>query len=245
MQNYVLVVDSGVGGLNVLRRLCLLRPSNYVYVADHKFCPYGTKTAAFVAERVRLIADRFSDATLAVIACNTASCALAQADPLPCPTVNAVSATCDYLAKNVCGDAVLLATTLTVQSRYYDKALRLSKVNLRSFAADELVRLAEKNLVCCTDEQRLCVEKILPAELCCVRTAVLGCTHFDVFADVVAKSLPVGGRVVLSSECVANAASSKIEQTSEAFCVRYFSTDRQKAAELYKRLGLPFRFLSV
>jgi glutamate racemase len=73
----ILVFDSGLGGLTVLREIVAARPdAHYVYVADDAFFPYGHHSEEQIIARVvpligRLIASHAPD--LVVIACNTAS----------------------------------------------------------------------------------------------------------------------------------------------------------------------------
>jgi glutamate racemase len=73
----VLVFDSGLGGLTVLREIVRARPdAAIVYVADDAFFPYGAHgEAALVARVVPLIGDLIAEhaPALIVIACNTAS----------------------------------------------------------------------------------------------------------------------------------------------------------------------------
>jgi glutamate racemase len=73
----ILVFDSGLGGLTVLREIVKARPeARYVYVADDAFFPYGQHDEQTLAERVvPLIGDLIGqfDPHLVVIACNTAS----------------------------------------------------------------------------------------------------------------------------------------------------------------------------
>src|SRR4028118_2101115 len=73
----LLIFDSGVGGLSVLRPIRALLPSApIVYVADSAGYPYGTKTEAEIAARVPALLGRLAerlDPELIVIACNTAS----------------------------------------------------------------------------------------------------------------------------------------------------------------------------
>src|SRR4028118_476180 len=73
----LLIFDSGVGGLSVLRPIrALLAAAPIVYVADSAGYPYGTKSETEIAARVPALlgrlAERF-DPELIVIACNTAS----------------------------------------------------------------------------------------------------------------------------------------------------------------------------
>jgi glutamate racemase len=73
----ILVFDSGLGGLTVLREITAARPGvAYTYVADDAFFPYGHHTEDEIVARVvpligELIGQHHPD--LVVIACNTAS----------------------------------------------------------------------------------------------------------------------------------------------------------------------------
>src|ERR1700709_824376 len=73
----ILVFDSGLGGLTVLREIVRTRPdAHYVYVADDAFFPYGHRSEEqVIARAVPLIGEliRSHAPDLAVIACNTAS----------------------------------------------------------------------------------------------------------------------------------------------------------------------------
>jgi glutamate racemase len=73
----ILVFDSGLGGLTVLREVVRARPqAHYVYVADDAFFPYGRHgEAELVARVVPLIGELITRhrPDLIVIACNTAS----------------------------------------------------------------------------------------------------------------------------------------------------------------------------
>src|ERR1700716_4596695 len=73
----ILVFDSGLGGLTVLREVVGARPdAHYVYVADDAFFPYGHHSEeAIVARVVPLIGELIEahEPDLMVIACNTAS----------------------------------------------------------------------------------------------------------------------------------------------------------------------------
>ena len=72
------IFDSGSGGLSVYREIRKLLPSEkYVYFADNAFCPYGSKSQAFIRERAREITELLvrRGADIIVVACNTATAA--------------------------------------------------------------------------------------------------------------------------------------------------------------------------
>src|SRR6201991_4114295 len=150
----ILVFDSGLGGLTVLREIVKARPdARYVYVADDAFFPYGHHSEAALIARVvplmgELIAAHRPD--LVVIACNTASVQLLA--PLRAayttPFVGTVPAIKPACAQSTTKRVSVLGTKATVQ-REYTRAL------IRDFAqgcevtlvgSAELAALAEAAL---------------------------------------------------------------------------------------------------
>lgn len=73
----VLVFDSGLGGLTVLREISRERPDlRLIYALDDAAFPYGRMDDDSLVERVVKVVGRFIDEIkpdLVVIACNTAS----------------------------------------------------------------------------------------------------------------------------------------------------------------------------
>ena len=52
------VMDSGVGGLSVLKHLTRQLPhEHFIYFADSAHAPYGNKTATEIQQRCAIIAD--------------------------------------------------------------------------------------------------------------------------------------------------------------------------------------------
>ena len=74
----IAVVDSGVGGISVLRELVRLMPGeNYLYYGDSANAPYGMKTTQQVRELTLSVADMLIQRGIKalVVACNTATAA--------------------------------------------------------------------------------------------------------------------------------------------------------------------------
>src|ERR1044071_404076 len=71
------VVDSGIGGLGVVREIRRVLPdADIVYVADNGGFPYGNLSDAAVVERCGRIVDaliRLVDPSAVIVACNTAT----------------------------------------------------------------------------------------------------------------------------------------------------------------------------
>ena len=198
----LLIFDSGVGGLSVLRPIRKLLPTApIVYVADSAGYPYGTKSFNQIEARVPALlgrlAERF-DPELIVIACNTASTialdAVRAALDLPIVgTVPAIKPAAEQSTTRVIG---VLGTDATVRQPYVD---RLSE----EFAADctvlrhgsaELVDMAEAKLRGeATDPDHY--RRILGALLDQpggerMDTIVLACTHFPLVEEELAAAAP-------------------------------------------------------
>src|SRR5262249_22189062 len=73
----ILVFDSGLGGLTVLREIVKARPDgSYIYVADDAFFPYGDRAEPALVSRLTGLLGELIDShrpNVVVIACNTAS----------------------------------------------------------------------------------------------------------------------------------------------------------------------------
>src|SRR3954463_13575549 len=191
----ILVLDSGLGGLSVLREVVRARPdARYIYVADDAFFPYGHHGEAQIIARVvpligELIAAHAPD--LVVIACNTASTLvmsqLRAAYGLPfVGTVPAIKPAC---AGSRSRRVSVLGTKGTVK-REYTRAL------IRDFAGGcqvtlvgsaDLASLAEKALRGGEVSDAAIAAEIAP---CFVEdgklrtdTVVLACTHYPLLMD--------------------------------------------------------------
>ena len=198
----LLIFDSGVGGLSVLREIRALLPNApVVYAADSAGFPYGTKSAAEVAARVPALlgrlAERF-DPALIVIACNTASTIALDAvrAALDLPIVGTVPAIKPAAARSKTRVIGVLGTAATIVQPYVDRLAA-------EFAADcivirhgsaELVELVEAKL---RDEATDpgAYARILDGLLAQpggdrIDTVVLACTHFPLVAEELAAAAP-------------------------------------------------------
>jgi glutamate racemase len=199
----ILVFDSGLGGLTVLREVVSARPdAHYVYVADDAFFPYGHHGEDQIIARVvpligELIAAHAPD--LVVIACNTASTLvmshLREAYRLPfVGTVPAIKPAC---ASSRTRRVSVLGTKGTVQ-REYTKAL------IRDFAQGCEVTLVGSADLASLAEAALSGNEVsdpaILAELapCFVGdsarartdTIVLACTHYPLLMDRLVRLAP-------------------------------------------------------
>lgn len=190
----ILVFDSGLGGLTVLREIVGVRPgARCVYVADDAYFPYGNHSEAEIVARVvpligRLIAAHAPD--LVVIACNTAS-TLVLADlraAYAVPFVGTVPAIKPACARSRSKRVSVLGTKGTV-AREYTQTL------IRDFAQGCEVALVGAPRLAALAEAALAGEAVSDAEIaaeiapCFVDgdartdTVVLACTHYPLLLD--------------------------------------------------------------
>lgn len=76
MENeYILVIDSGVGGTSILKNLIKRLPNkSFIYFADNKNSPYGNKSKKFLTKNIENILNEMLKTykiELVVFACNT------------------------------------------------------------------------------------------------------------------------------------------------------------------------------
>src|SRR3954451_16629476 len=124
----ILIFDSGLGGVTVLREVVRARPdARYFYVADDAFFPYGRRSDEEIVARVvprfaRLLERHAPD--LAVIACNTASTLVLShlRAEYRVPFVGTVPAIKPACARSISRRVSVLGTRGTVR-REYTKAL--------------------------------------------------------------------------------------------------------------------------
>jgi glutamate racemase len=208
----VLVFDSGVGGLSVMREIHERLPQvKIIYASDNAFFPYGTKAENELIARVEKVIRallQYQPVDLAVIACNTASTVTLPylRSYLDIPVVGVVPAIKPAAQTSRTKVIGLLATPATV-ARAYTKQL------IADFAHDcKIISVGSSRLVEIA-EQKLRGESINQAEITEITrefretqyldTLVLACTHFPLLRDEIIQCLPNGIHLLDSGEAIA------------------------------------------
>lgn len=199
----ILMFDSGVGGLTVLREARVLMPERrFIYVADDAAFPYGDWEEQALDERiVSLFGDLLEKyrPEIAVIPCNTASTLslanLRKTYP-GTPFVGTVPAIKPAAERTRSGLVSVLATPGTVKRQYTRDLISQwgQKCHVRLVGSTQLARLAEtyvRNGF--VDEEAVRVE-IAPCfvEKDGKRTdiVVLACTHYPFLVNRMRKMAP-------------------------------------------------------
>ncbi|MBP8947439.1 MAG: glutamate racemase [Candidatus Promineofilum sp.] len=180
------VMDSGVGGLSVLRHLRAELPAEaFLYFADQAHIPYGPRPAeqvfAFTAAITRFLLAR--QAKLVVVACNTATTAaldrLRQTFPA-LPFVGMEPAVKPAAAQTRSGVVGVLATPGTLSSHRYASLMARFAADIRVLEDPclGLVPLIEAGATQTAETRALLQRAVAPMLAAGADTLVLGCTHY-------------------------------------------------------------------
>lgn len=182
------VMDSGVGGLSVLKHIRELLPhENLIYFADSKNAPYGNKTVKQIEQRV-FAAAKFllsHDVKALVIACNTATATAAEKlrnkyEILDIPIIGmepAVKPAAEATKNGIIG---VLATSGTLKSAQFAGLLEsygrnVQVVTQACIGLVEQIELGELDTAKTLQLIRQYTKPLLNEQ---ADTIVLGCTHY-------------------------------------------------------------------
>jgi glutamate racemase len=253
------IFDSGVGGLTVARAVMDRLPGHdIVYFGDTARTPYGTKSpetvTGYALEDVRFLVEQ--GAKLIVVACNTVSSvaadALSAAFPVPMFEVitPAVETALAVSRKNRFG---VVGTRATVASGVYARRIRERRPEaaVHSVPCPLLVPLVEEGWIHRPETTRIIKKYLIPLKARQIDTLILGCTHYPVLLDPIARKAGKRVRVVDSAHALAESLAaylsghpsldSEMSQTGEN---RFFVSDRTDQVEriakaiLRRNLGL-------
>ncbi len=208
------VFDSGLGGLTALAELKRLLPNeDIIYFGDNARIPYGTKSPEiikkFALQDTRFLLSKGVKAIL--VACGTVSsnCLKEVAALASVPVVGVINASAKKasdVAKKGNGRVLVLGTEATINSGAYEKSLREHGVfEIISRACPMFVPLVENwhPTVDDSDTNYVVSEYLSGVAEKQPDSAILGCTHYPLLADVIKKYLP-NTQLVSSGECAAS-----------------------------------------
>jgi glutamate racemase len=221
----VLVFDSGIGGLTVLREARVLMPGRrFVYVADDAAFPYGDWEERALADRIVALFGRLLDEhspTIVVVACNTASTIVLADLRAAYPGtqfVGTVPAIKPAAERTHSGLVSVLGTPGTVARQYTRDLIAswASKCHVRLVGSPRLAALAETYM-----RDGFVDEEAVRAEIapCFVeregrRTdiVVMACTHYPFLVNRMRKTAPWPVDWIDPSEAIARRALSLLPQ---------------------------------
>ena len=189
----IAVIDSGVGGISVLRELIKMMPEErFLYFGDSKNAPYGTKSRAEVLEITRnnLTALQKRGIKALVVACNTATSAavriLREENPkLPIvgiePAVKPASELCESPR------VLVMATPLTLKEEKFKNLVDrfAHKGEFIPLPCPGLADLIEKGDVEGEEIEAYLKNLFAPYFDQHIDGIVLGCTHYPHIREII------------------------------------------------------------
>lgn len=191
----VLLIDSGSGGLNILKECVKVVPyCNFLFFCDNKNLPYGNKTKdkleKITIENLKMIYDFFKF-DIVILACNTLTCTCIEKcrqtfpDKIFVGTVPAIKPALNEFEEK---DIFVLATKATIEHNVLLGKTKCVKRRSMSTLAEDI----DKNL----DNLGILKEK-LKTELACekCKALVLGCTHYialkNIFLEIFGEDIKI------------------------------------------------------
>jgi glutamate racemase len=206
------VFDSGIGGLTVVSALRALLPNESIfYLGDTARVPYGGKSPSTVQRYSLEIAAMLleENAKTVVVACNTASAValseLTESLPITVTGVILPGAQAAIAATHT-GHIGVIGTRATINSGAYERALRSLDPNIRvtARACPLLVPLIEEGWLQSAITDKIIMQYIGPLVKAGIDTLVLGCTHYPLLRDAMARLLGDSITLVDSAQNCAN-----------------------------------------
>ena len=188
------IFDSGVGGLSVFREIRKQLPEeNYIYYSDNAHCPYGEKSKEYITERARTITKFLisKGADIIVVACNTATAAAISTlrNEFDIPFIGMEPAVKPAAAKTKSGIVGVLATAGTLKAEKYltTRGKYAEEVRFVEHVGEGFVELVERGALKGEEAEAIVRRSLLPLLEAGADTIVLGCTHYPVLAETIAK----------------------------------------------------------
>lgn len=204
------VLDSGVGGLSVLKEILKLVPGGrFIYYSDNANCPYGEKTPEFIQDRCREIVGMMvsKGAQVVVVACNTATAAAISVlrSEFDIPFIGMEPAVKPAALGTKTGVIGVLATSGTLKgSKYLTTRGRFEDdVRIEEHVGRGFVELVESGELDGPHAEEVVAASLRPLIVAGADTIVLGCTHYPFLLPVMRKIVGDGVNFIDPAPAVA------------------------------------------
>lgn len=179
-------LDSGVGGLTVVKEVMKLLPEEEIYyIGDSARNPYGPRPINEVREFTWQLANFLvkQNIKLLVIACNTATVAALDLleKELPIPVIGVIESGSKAAAESSKNKIIgVIGTEGTIRSNEYEKQIikQLENAQVQSVACPRFVSIVEKYQYQDDLAKQVVAEELRPFKGSQMDTLVLGCTHY-------------------------------------------------------------------
>ena len=185
-------LDSGVGGLTVVRELKRQLPhESIVYIGDSARAPYGPRPAEQIREYTWQLVDFLltKDVKMIVIACNTATAVVWEEvkEALDIPVLGVVLPGSSAAIKSSQSNHIgVIGTPMTIASNIYEEKIKrlAPQMTVKSLACPRFAPIVESNEIHSSVAKKIVYESMAPL-VGKVDTLVLGCTHYPLLRPII------------------------------------------------------------
>lgn len=193
------VLDSGLGGISVLRELVkLMLGEDFIYYGDSANAPYGTRTPEEVIDLtkkdVEFLLERGAKAI--VVACNTATSVaikeLRAAYEEVLPVIGIEPALKPAVKAKEHSKVVVMATPMTLSQTKFNSMMHIYEddANIIKMPCPGLVEYIESGVLDGPVLDAYLEKQFAPYDKAEIDAVVLGCTHYPLIREVIQKHLP-------------------------------------------------------
>lgn len=239
-KEYLVFVDSGVGGISTLAVLLKQNKFNVLYFADNKYAPYGSLSRKQIQTRLKTIISHLKTNTKPfgfVFACNTATTSSISfiRKEFPGETFIGTEPAINLAFKLGYKNPLLVATPQTI------KQIK-SKKNLFCLSLEDFAKNIESFM---TNKTVYNSYKILKDILYIKRhvkgcdSLILGCTHYALIKPIIEKYIQIpmfDGNNGVAREISRKFGSKARPNTNKASVQFIFSKDSAPLKEIYKKI---------
>ena len=204
MKNPIGLFDSGIGGISILEKLKQLLPNeNFIYLADNRNCPYGSKSKKEIISLSKKNCEKLIELNckIIIIACNTS-------------TTNSIKKLREIIAIPIIGiepglkpaihytktkNIGILATEKTLGSKLFFETLnqnRIDDIHIHEQIGYELVNLIEEGSHSKQNLHKILEKYLVPMINKKIDCLLLGCTHYNHIKDIIEEIIPVDIKIV-------------------------------------------------
>lgn len=208
MEQPIGIMDSGVGGLTVVKEVIRQLPHEHViYIGDTARCPYGPRTREevrqFTWQMTHFLLEK--NVKMLVVACNTATAAALTEirSALKIPVLGVIHPGARAAIKSThSGKIGVIGTEGTIKSEAYIKALKSinNRVQIQGLACPKFVPLVESGELEGQFAERIIEESLATFKQSQIDTLILGCTHYPLLGKTISNYLGPKIRIISSGD---------------------------------------------
>lgn len=223
VQRPIAILDSGVGGLTVVREVMRQLPrEKVIYFGDTARTPYGPRPAEEVVRFTDEIVTYLMQfkPKMIIIACNTATAVALEhiRSRVDIPVVGVINPGSRAAIKSTKSGIVgIIGTIGTVRSQAYEEALKRLNPNIHvaSLACPLFVPLVEQGNFRSEQTFETIRSSLEPLKEIPLDTLILGCTHYPFLADTIGEVMGPGVKLISSDSETAREMSAILQETGK------------------------------